>query len=584
MQPLEAGDPRTIGGYRLLGRLGAGGMGRVYLGRSAGGRTVAVKVVHPQFAADPEFRARFRREVAAARRVGGEWTAPVLDADPEAEVPWVAAGYVAGPSLDRAVAAHGALPEASVRAIGEGLARALVAVHALGLVHRDVKPSNVMLTLEGPGPRLIDFGIARATAGTASLTSTGVSVGSPGYMAPEQIVGKGVTGAADVFSLGAVLAFAVSGRPPFTGEHSAALLYKVVHEPPELDGIASDELRGLIGACLAKAPADRPAPAAIAAALDGALRAPGWLPASLVEEASRAAVALLHLDSQPAEGPASGPVPFTRASGGGLDGGPAAGGFGPVHPSYASAGADRPAYGPYGPPADAAFTGHAPTETAGGGGHHSGTGPAAGDGREGRHVSVTASGRRVSCTVVVAAAAVLAALSGGLYGLDLLPGRSGGGEGRPLPAGSKPSTSASPSTPTSPSPSPSPSPSTGAKGTRDTVPKQLIGTWKGPTTTNLGAPGRFEITIKGGRTGEVVARDKSVIPLFDTDCSGDWKLTSATDRSLVLDTSGGPNPAPGICSEGSAEERFTLNENGTLHYRSGDRAAGNPEGDLTRSP
>ncbi|MFF1558922.1 serine/threonine-protein kinase [Streptomyces sp. NPDC058279] len=538
MQPLEAGDPRTIGAYRLLGRLGAGGMGRVYLGRSAGGRTVAVKVVHPQFAADPEFRARFRREVTAARRVGGEWTAPVLDADPEAEVPWVATGYVAGPSLDRAVAAQGALPEGSVRAIGEGLARALVAVHALGLVHRDVKPSNVMLTLEGPGPRLIDFGIARATAGTASLTSTGVSVGSPGYMAPEQIIGKEVTGAADVFSLGAVLAFAASGRPPFTGDHSAALLYKVVHEPPELDGVAPGELRDLIEACLAKAPADRPAPAAIAAALDGALRTPGWLPAPLVEEASRAAVALLNLDSE------------------------------------VVAGAEG--YGPYGPPGCPASVHHAGTRTGGGGGSaRAGAEPGGGvDGDRG-----PGRRRRVSCTVVVSVAAALVALSGGLYGLGLLPGTGGGDGHHPLPTGSKPSAPASASTTT-----PSPSPSTGPQGTRDTVPKELLGTWKGTTTTNLGAPGRFEITIKGGKTGEVVARDKSVIPLFDTDCGGDWKLASATDRSLVLDTAGGPNPAPGICSDGSADERFTLNPNGTLHYRSGDRAAGNPEGDLTRSP
>ncbi|MYT23284.1 protein kinase, partial [Streptomyces sp. SID7760] len=273
MQPLEAGEPRTIGAYRLLGRLGSGGMGRVYLGRSAGGRTVAVKIVHPHFASDEEFRARFRREVEAARRVGGEWTAPVLDADPEAAVPWVATGYVAGPSLGGALAAHGPLPEGSVRAVGEGLARALVAVHALGLVHRDVKPSNVMLTLDGP--RLIDFGIARATEGTASLTSTGVSIGSPGYMSPEQILGKGLTGAADVFSLGAVLAFAATGRPPFTGDNAATLLYKVVHEPPDLDDVPAGELRELIAGCLAKAPADRPAPAAIAQALSGALRAPG---------------------------------------------------------------------------------------------------------------------------------------------------------------------------------------------------------------------------------------------------------------------------------------------------------------------
>ncbi|MFI9060279.1 serine/threonine-protein kinase [Streptomyces sp. NPDC053429] len=555
MQPLEADDPRTIGAYRLLGRLGAGGMGRVYLGRNAGGRTVAVKVVHPQFAADPEFRARFRREVAAARRVGGEWTAPVLDADPEAAVPWVAAGYVAGPSLDRAVAAYGALPEASVRAVGEGLARALAAVHALGLVHRDVKPSNVMLTLEGPGPRLIDFGIARATAGTASLTSTGVSVGSPGYMAPEQIIGGGVTGAADVFSLGAVLAFAASGRPPFTGDHSAALLYKVVHEPPELDGVPPGELRELVEACLAKAPADRPAPAAIAAALDGALRTPGWLPAPLVEEASRAAVALLNLDSEVGAGPDPyGHGPYGPPDGGGSPSRPRSPGV-PSSPSSLSS------------PNHADSVSHADTRTGGGGAPRTPEG-SEGD-RRGR--------RRVSCTVVVTVAVVLAALSGGLYGLDLLPGQ--GAEGRRPPVGSRPSTSAGPSTG-----SPAPTPSTTPGGTRDTVPKALIGTWKGTTTTNLGAPGQFEITIKGGRTGEVVARDKSVIPLFDTDCSGDWKLASATDRSLVLDSAGGPNPAPGICSGGSADERFTLNPNGTLHYKSGDRAAGNPEGDLTRSP
>lgn len=300
MQPLEAGEPRVIGAYRLLGRLGAGGMGRVYLGRSAGGRTVAVKIVHPHFATDEEFRARFRREVEAARRVGGEWTAPVLDADPEAPVPWVATGYVAGPSLDRALAAHGPLPEASVRAVGAGLARALVAVHGLGLVHRDVKPSNVMLTLDGP--RLIDFGIARATDGTASLTSTGVSVGSPGYMSPEQILGKGITGAADVFSLGAVMAFAATGRPPFSGDNSATLLYKVVHEPPELGALPAGGLRELIEACLAKTPAERPAPEAVAAALGGALGAPGWLPGPLVEAASRAAVALLDLDADTSGG------------------------------------------------------------------------------------------------------------------------------------------------------------------------------------------------------------------------------------------------------------------------------------------
>ncbi|MGW0395526.1 protein kinase domain-containing protein [Streptomyces sp. NPDC003042] len=576
MQPLDAGEPRSIGAYRLLGRLGSGGMGRVYLGRSAGGRTVAVKIVHPHFAADEEFRTRFRREVEAARRVGGEWTAPVLDADPEAAVPWVATGYVAGPSLNQALAAHGPLPQASVRAVGEGLARALVAVHALGLVHRDVKPSNVMLTLEGP--RLIDFGIARATEGTASLTSTGVSIGSPGYMSPEQILGKGVTGAADVFSLGAVLAFAATGRPPFSGDNSATLLYKVVHEPPELDGVPAGALRELIESCLAKAAADRPAPEAIAAALVGALGTPGWLPAPLVEQASRAAVALLDLevDSSEAEaapeGP-SGPVPFTTAS----HGGRAGVGFGAPDPSYGGderqgPGQQAPA-GPYGSPLYGA-----PTETAGGA---AAAVPQPRTAPDERRVTVTAAGRRFSCTLVLGAAAVLAALSGGLYGMGLLLGQS---EGRDTAdSGSRPSTPApAASGPDAASSAPSSEP---GKGTRADVPKEFTGTWKGTVTTaRMGVASEFEITIRGGKVGEVVARDKSVLPVLGTDCSGDWKLVSATDRSLVLDTSGGTNPAPGICSNGSADERFTLNANGTLHYTSGDRPAGNPEGDLTRSP
>ncbi|NBE54933.1 serine/threonine-protein kinase, partial [Streptomyces boluensis] len=310
MQPLEAGEPTVIGPYRLLGRLGAGGMGRVYLGRSAGGRTVAVKVVHPHFALDEEFRARFRREVEAARRVGGAWTAPVLDADPEASVPWVATGYVAGPPLSRAVGERGvlpALPESAVRVLGAGLAESLTAVHALGLVHRDVKPSNVLLTLDGP--RLIDFGIARATEGTASLTSSGVSIGSPGYMAPEQILGKGVTGAADVFSLGAVLVYAATGGAPFPGDSSAALLYKVVHEEPELT-LPDGDLRALVVDCLAKDPAARPTPDEVARRLapDGAasLAVSGWLPGRLVEQVSRSAVSLLDLEAGAAD--ASGAV------------------------------------------------------------------------------------------------------------------------------------------------------------------------------------------------------------------------------------------------------------------------------------
>ncbi|MGW9426722.1 protein kinase domain-containing protein [Streptomyces decoyicus] len=360
MEPLAAEDPRVLGGYRLLGRLGAGGMGRVYLGRSAGGRTVAVKAVHAHFAVDDQFRARFRREIESARRVGGAWTAPVLDADPDAAVPWIATGYAAGPSLAQAVADLGPLAEHSVRALGAGLAEALAAVHALGLVHRDVKPSNVLLTLDGP--LLIDFGIARATEGTASLTSTGVSVGSPGYMAPEQILGKGAAGAADVFSLGALLAFAATGVSPFSGDSSAALLYKVVHEEPELGSPLAGDLRELVAGCLAKNPADRPAPEALAARLAGEgsggaarLVRAGWLPGPLVERVSRQAVELLNLDAGEGEGvgAAAGAQAGTGAGPAGVSPG---GAFGPPDPSYgATGGRSDSSYGAMGGPLDPSY-------------------------------------------------------------------------------------------------------------------------------------------------------------------------------------------------------------------------------------
>ncbi|MER6783143.1 protein kinase [Streptomyces sp. NPDC000658] len=382
MQPLGDDEPTAVGPYRLLGRLGSGGMGRVYLGRSVGGRTVAVKIVHPHLALDEEFRARFRREVEAARRVGGAWTAPVLDADPEAAVPWVATGYAAGPSLAAAVASGGGpLPEHSVRVLGAGLAEALATVHALGLVHRDVKPSNVLLTVDGP--LLIDFGIARAIDGTASLTSTGVSVGSPGYMAPEQILGRGASGAADVFSLGAVLAFAATGRPPFPGDSSAALLYRVVHEAPELgdpQGALRGELRAVVEACLVKDPAARPAPAELSARLapEGATRlvASGWLPGPLVAEVSRSAVQLLNLEGTTARtgtgkgtGAGSEPEAGTEAgAGAGAEAGARAGavtdaGTG-AGPSASGASASRPSAS--GPSASGPVEFSSPAVTAGG--------------------------------------------------------------------------------------------------------------------------------------------------------------------------------------------------------------------------
>ncbi|WP_107054571.1 serine/threonine-protein kinase [Streptomyces sp. NRRL S-350] len=302
MQPLLAEDPSVIGSYRLLGRLGAGGMGCVYLGRTVGGRTVAVKVVRPELAADAGFRARFRREVDAARQVGGAWTAPVLDSDTESPEPWVATGYVAGPSLAEAVAQFGPLPGHGGRALVAGLAEALAAVHGLGLIHRDLKPSNVMLSPDGPV--LIDFGIARAmdSLATSSLTGTGVVVGSPGYMSPEQVQDRPLGPASDVFQLGAVLAFAATGRSPFGADSAAALLYKVAHGEPELGGLHG-ELRAVAQACLAKDPAARPTPQEVAARLapGGAaeLVAAGWLPAPLMAQISRRTVELLNLDAAP---------------------------------------------------------------------------------------------------------------------------------------------------------------------------------------------------------------------------------------------------------------------------------------------
>jgi hypothetical protein len=284
VQALESDDPPQLGGYRLLARLGAGGMGRVYLARSRGGRRVALKVIRPELADDPDFRARFAREVASARAVSGAFTVAVLDADPEAATPWLATEYVPGPSLSAAVREHGPLPLDSVRALAAGLAEALEAIHAAGVVHRDLKPSNVLLAADGP--RVIDFGISRAAEAT-ELTRTGMVVGSPGFMSPEQIEGSAVTPATDVFSLGAVLAFAATGAGPFGEGATPALLYRVVHSEPKLEGVPGP-LRGLIAACLAKEAAARPTPDGLLDRLEASEPADAghdptqtWLPAEL---------------------------------------------------------------------------------------------------------------------------------------------------------------------------------------------------------------------------------------------------------------------------------------------------------------
>ncbi|MEW1718257.1 DUF4328 domain-containing protein [Streptomyces sp. NPDC093109] len=311
MDGLDPNDPSWIGGYRLLGRLGEGGMGRVYLARSDRGRTVAVKVVKEELARTSDFRQRFAQEVRAARRVGGEWTAPVLDADTEAATPWVATGYVAGPALSRVVEKqYGPLPEKSVRALATGLVHALRAIHGAGLVHRDLKPSNVLVTIDGP--RVIDFGIARAldaaTQSGGGLTGTGALLGSPGFMAPEQVRGEQVTFATDIFCLGAVLAYTATGRQPFGGGEGGvhALLFRIAEGEADLTGIP-ERWQDLIAACLVKDPAQRPTLDALLAHIEGmgsadTDAAPGgsWLPGEVLAELGRHAVRLL--DSEDPEG------------------------------------------------------------------------------------------------------------------------------------------------------------------------------------------------------------------------------------------------------------------------------------------
>ncbi|WP_432028708.1 serine/threonine-protein kinase [Streptomyces sp. 1222.5] len=618
MQPLEVDEPAVVGPYRLLGRLGSGGMGRVYLGRSAGGRTVAVKIVHPHFALDEEFRARFRREVDAARRVGGAWTAPVLDADPDARVPWVATAYAAGPSLAAAVTDDGPLPAHTVRALGAGLAEALAAVHELGLVHRDVKPSNVLLTLDGP--LLIDFGIARAMDGTASLTSSGVSIGSPGYMSPEQILGKGVTCAADVFSLGAVLVHAATGEPPFRGDSSAALLYKVVHEEPEL-GPLTGELRDLAAACLAKDPAARPGPAEVGRRLapDGASRliAGGWLPGPLVEQVSRSAVRLLNLDTgETAGAPHSGPVPFSSPSVGGpavaagANPGGGAGVFGPAPlmdqgvaagspggvlggngtppgafgaPTGAAGGAFGASTGtagaPFGVPTGAAGVLGVPTPADG---VPSGTPtvvPAPRDAPPPGRVSVSVAadsaptqggrGRRLSCTVVLAVAGALAAATLGAGALLKPWSQESNGDSN---AGSGSAQSPAPSAASS---------GTAASDAPGPIPARYLGTWEGPAT-GLGGSlpmGTFRVTVHQAAVGQELGRMRQTDPIGAV-CTDILTLKKVTKTRLLATSKGagtnhaGCNPTP---------HQVELTPAGDdLKYTSDSSAEGNPVARMTK--
>ncbi|MFF2040089.1 protein kinase [Kitasatospora sp. NPDC058170] len=584
MQALGSDDPREVGRYRLLRRLGAGGMGRVYLGRTAGGRTVAVKLVRGELAEDAEFRARFRQEVAAARLVGGAWTAPVLDADTEGEHPWVATGYVAGPALGAAVREFGPLPEPAVRTLGAGLAEALAHVHGLGLVHRDVKPSNVLLTLDGP--RLIDFGIARALDATSGFTQSGYVVGSPGFMSPEQAAGLPAGPSSDVFSLGAVLAFAATGTPPFGEAVSAAvLLYRVLHEEPDLTGLV-EPLRSVVLGCLAKDPAARPTPAQLRARLDGdggatvRLGRGGWLPPALAAAVGRSAVQLLDLEAgeleagEPgAEGVSAGP-------------GPRAGGARPAEPvgrtpTEAVAPADRVPSGAVAPvdrvPAGVA----SPVDRV-----PAGTRPEGG------------SRTRSGVVAILVAALVVPALGYGIYrGL-----RSGGEPGPDPEAGATTATtvsatfsmSATSSTTTSSSSSttilPVPPPATGAgpgSGSASgpsVVPSAFLGTWSGDMTTEKRLPaGVTTLVIGPAALGQESTTSHNTVVIagsLSVTCDGAWRLDAVSPEKLVFTSRLVGSSLPGACTGGSNSETLTLQKDGTIRFTSADPPAGNPSGTL----
>ncbi|MBB5081695.1 serine/threonine-protein kinase [Nonomuraea endophytica] len=341
--PLEPGDPPEIGGYRLIAQLGSGGMGQVYLAATQSGRRLAVKVVHAEYAGNAEFRRRFQQEVAAVQRVQSLYTAPVIDADTGAPRPWLATAYVPGPSLDRVVAAHGPLPPATALTLACGVAEALQAIHAAGVIHRDLKPSNVLLAADGPC--VIDFGIAKAIDATP-LTGTGVRVGTPVFMAPEQALGHPSTPAVDVFALGGLVFFAATGRTAYGEGPDAAVLYRVVHDEPHLDG-CPPQVRELVAHCMAKDPVQRPTPRDLVARLRAYARNPATHPSANPGVAPGVAPAT-HPGMNPGSNPGSNPG--MNQAGAGAAAGPQAGwlppAVGQALPAYAAPPSPPPLRGP----------------------------------------------------------------------------------------------------------------------------------------------------------------------------------------------------------------------------------------------
>ncbi|MFC8837172.1 serine/threonine-protein kinase [Streptomyces griseoincarnatus] len=603
MDQLGIGDPQTIGGYRLLARLGAGGMGQVYLARSDRGRTVAVKLVREELARQEEFRARFRQEVRAARQVGGDWTAPVLDADTEAAVPWVATGYVAGPSLQQVVGHdHGALPERSVRILGAGLAYALKDIHAAGIIHRDLKPSNVLVTIDGP--RVIDFGIARAleTVTDGGLTRTGALVGSPGFMAPEQVRGDRITPACDVFCLGSVLAYAATGALPFGTANSGvhALMFRIAQEEPDLTQVP-EGLADLVRACLRKDPAARPTLDEVLAATgaedtvaDGRSRDP-WLPGALVAQLGRHAVRLLDAEDPQAPAPSGepggdAPAEHARAADdGAAPPPPGQPGVNHLPTVVAGQGGDpAPPSGPApGPAPGGAYGGGAygrpqqhPQPPAYGypyGGHGAGATPPYGPPPYGAPPYVPPQqeprrDNRSTALLVVIAMVVALAAGGSVYAL--MSGardddRAGGDPSTPAAPSSAPQSTgdAAATDDVPPAETRSPSSSAPADGT---VPGEFLGRWSTTIDNDSGSHSR-RLTVRQGEVGDTVMSLVADGPTGNGTyhCVFEARLTGTSDDGRLrvgpsTVTVGEPRSA---CTPGSASE-ITLLPDGTLRRES----------------
>ncbi|MEU9666010.1 serine/threonine-protein kinase [Streptomyces bobili] len=560
MEKLGPGDPQRIGGYRLLGRLGSGGMGQVFLARSDRGRTVAVKLVRPELAAREEFRTRFRHEVRNAQRVGGFWTAPVLDADTEAAVPWVATGYVAGPSLQQVVGHdHGPLPERSVRILAAGLAHALTNIHAAGIVHRDLKPSNVMVTIEGP--RVIDFGVARALEtvtgdggmttylGDGGLTQTGAVIGSPGFMAPEQVRGDRITPACDVFCLGSVLAYAATGTLPFgsadqQGVH--ALLFRIAEEEPDLTRVP-EGLADLVRACLRKDPAARPTlewilerTGAEDTVADGRSRDP-WLPGTLVAQLGRHAVRLLETENPEGAFTETAPQHSTP----------------PDHvPTLA---APHPAYGypqqyPAAPPQrPMPLPAPVPVPVP----HNPyAAGATAYDPYDPYDPEPGPRRRPRSTVLLVAIAAVVALAAGGtVYAVMNGDDDPSGANPAPTRSASAPPSESADESPASSSPSPSPSPSQEGR-----IPENYLGTWN--TTINTADTRR--LTLTQGEVGDTVLRLVADGEAYHCEFAATLTKAPTPESPLTLGPSKVTTGEPlSSCSPGAATE-VTLLPGGRL--------------------